>query len=156
MHNGGNLLRPLRYKNIQILRNPKQHVSWLTVDADTVSNNYQTKLAHREYWTKHQITEIRLVTNWKQKSGPACQLLGIKASTAKLFCEAWRFPKTTCSSFHVHVYTIHSLITVYLYCFRVFRDMLSLGQKCFMSFRDELRPKESVFMSIMDHWSIFK
>ena len=71
MHNGGNLLRPLRYKNIQILRNPKQHVSWLTVDADTVSNNYQTKLAHREYWTKHQITEIRLVTNWKQKSGPS-------------------------------------------------------------------------------------
>ena len=49
-----NLLRPLRYKNIQILRNPKQHVSWLTVDADTVSNNYQTKLAHREYRTKHQ------------------------------------------------------------------------------------------------------
>ena len=82
---------------------------------------------------------------------PACQLLGIKASIAKLFCEAWRFPKTTCSSFHVHVYTIHSLITVYLYCFRVFRDMLSLGQKCFMSFRDELRPKESVFMSIMHH-----
>ena len=71
MHSGGNLLWPLRYKNIQILRNPKQHVSWLTVDADTVSNNYQTKLAHREYWTKHQITEIRLVTNWKQKSGPS-------------------------------------------------------------------------------------
>ena len=71
MHNGGNLLRPLRYKNIQILRNPKQHVSWLTVDADIVSNNYQTKLAHREYRTKHQITEIRLVTNWKQKSGPS-------------------------------------------------------------------------------------
>ena len=70
MHNGGNLLRPLRYENIQILRNPKQHVSWLTVDADIVSNKSQTKLAHREYRTKHQITEIRLVTNWKQKSGP--------------------------------------------------------------------------------------
>ena len=71
MHSGGNLLRPLRYKNIQILRNPKQHVTWLTVNADIVTNNYPTKLAHREYWTKHQIIEIRLVTNWKQKSGPA-------------------------------------------------------------------------------------
>ena len=83
MHNGGNLLRPLRYKNIQILRNPKQHVSWLTVDADTVSNNYQTKLAHREYWTEHQITEIRLVTNWKQKSGPSKNIWTVGASEQK-------------------------------------------------------------------------
>ena len=52
-------------------RGIQQHcVSWLNADAAIVSTKYQTKLAHREYRTKHQAEEIRLVTKWKQKSGP--------------------------------------------------------------------------------------